>query len=278
MARELTILKVALGERLTRTGRRRTPEPMVMDEEEGVAAFDSEDPVLQLPVYRFNAEALSRLLPAGGRVLDLGSGTGRLLADLARSRPDVHIVGTDLADTMLARGREMLRAEGLAERIELHEADMTALPDALVREVDVISCMWALHHLPDESLLRRALEQIAAVRSATGCAVWLFDFARMRSDRSMPALIALSSGASQRLVADGIASERAAWSASEIRAALDECGLGDLEGGSTRVLGHLQAYWAHGSADAHDRHWAPSPLSGPAKRVHRSLRATLPMP
>src|SRR5688572_231566 len=98
---------------------------MVMDEPEGVAAFHVADPVLQLPVYHFNASALSALAPAGAHVLDLGSGSGRLLAHLAACRPDLTITGTDLAETMLDTGRSLLEAEGLADRVTLRAADMT---------------------------------------------------------------------------------------------------------------------------------------------------------
>ena len=93
-----------------------------MDDPTSVAAFHTADPVLQLPMYRFNALAMSSLLPEGGRVLDLGCGSGRLLAHLATARSDVSAVGTDLADNMLAAGRASLQDEGLAE-------NSTSVPD-----------------------------------------------------------------------------------------------------------------------------------------------------
>ena len=64
---------------------------------------------------------MSRLLPEEGVALDLGSGSGQLLANLARARPDVRAIGTDLAESMLETGHELLRQAGLADRIELRQ-------------------------------------------------------------------------------------------------------------------------------------------------------------
>jgi SAM-dependent methyltransferase len=176
-------------ERMSRAQRPRVPEPMVMDDPASVAAFHAADPVLQLPMYRFNALAMSALLPDRGRILDLGSGSGRLLSRLAAARPDVHAVGTDLADNMLTAGRASLRDDGLADRVELRKADITRLPPELPPEIDLVSTAWALHHLPTEAHLHRCLAEIARIRETTGCAVWVFDFrtasspGHLRSDR-----------------------------------------------------------------------------------------------
>jgi hypothetical protein len=70
-------------------------------------------------------------------------------------------------------------------------------------------------------------------------------------------------GVAPRLYEDGLASERAAWSADELAAMLREAGLGDLTGGAERRIGHLQA-WAsavpRSDAGAHGRRWGAGPL------------------
>ncbi len=276
---EARLAMQVLRERMTRAERPRTPEPMVMDDETSVAAFHTANTVYQLPVYRVNAEAMSRLLPEEGVVLDLGSGSAQLLAHLARARPDVSAIGTDLAESMLETGRGLLREAGLAGRVELVQADMTELAVELPERIDLISTVWALHHLPTQENLERCLAQIARIRGRTGCAVWIFDFARLRRDETIHALIALSQDAPERLREDGFASIRAAWSEPELRMAMAEAGLGDLRGGRERIIGHVQAYYAEARdarPSAHVRRWNSEELPRETRRLARRLRAGLP--
>ena len=268
-------------ERLSRAQRPRVPEPMVMDDPIAVEAFHSADPIAQLPIYRFNALAMSSLLPEGGVVLDLGSGSGRLLAHLAEARSDIRAVGTDLADAMLAAGSEWLHEAGLADRVDLRKADITELEPGLGSNVDLVSTVWALHHLPSEPHLRRCLAEMARIRKATGCAVWVFDFARLHRDATFPAVAGLSRRTPDRLREDGIASERAAWLRRDLRDALDDAGLGDLRGGPDRRLGLLQAYFAprrDGKPAAHRKRWSAPPLPRAAQLVFRLVCGGVPRP
>lgn len=64
----------------------------------------------QIPLYlsnRVTAEALGQLLPAatGGCLIDLGGGTGALLARLADARPDMDFTGVELAPLPWLIGR-----------------------------------------------------------------------------------------------------------------------------------------------------------------------------
>jgi tRNA (cmo5U34)-methyltransferase len=79
------------------------------------------------------------------RVLDLGTGDGRLLTLLAADRPDMRGVGVDFSEVMLATARERLPAEG---RMELVVHDLGQPLPALGRFDAVVSSM-AIHHLED---------------------------------------------------------------------------------------------------------------------------------
>jgi tRNA (cmo5U34)-methyltransferase len=220
---------------------------MVMNDPESVAQFHAGGgsmPGMQA-VYDFGARALDALLPLGGRLLDLGVGSGRSLSAVMRRRPDLEATAVDLAPNMLATARELFAAEGLDGRVELVQADITALPDQLSKGAwDAVSCMWTLHQLPDFDVLRAALHQIAAVRRDSRAAVWISDFQRLRDPSAFPAMLhCLEPSTPAVLRQDGIASEAAAFNRAEVSAELAAAGLDSMHAGYSRPLPYLQAYW-----------------------------------
>jgi tRNA (cmo5U34)-methyltransferase len=93
------------------------------------------------------AELLECLSGSTARVLDLGSGNGRLLALVKLTCPDAEAVALDFSDTML---RE-LRARFAADRkvtVLAHDLD-NPLPDSL-GAFDAIVSSFAVHHLRHE--------------------------------------------------------------------------------------------------------------------------------
>jgi tRNA (cmo5U34)-methyltransferase len=80
------------------------------------------------------------------RVLDLGTGDGRLLALLQVDRPKMHGVGLDFSELMLARGRERFLDD---ERIELIQHDL-AEPLPTLGRFDAVVSSFAIHHLEHE--------------------------------------------------------------------------------------------------------------------------------
>jgi demethylmenaquinone methyltransferase/2-methoxy-6-polyprenyl-1,4-benzoquinol methylase len=63
-------------------------------------------------VWRRRA-ALAAALPEGGVALDIGTGTGDLTLELARSAPGALVIGLDFAGPMLTRAPGKARQEGL---------------------------------------------------------------------------------------------------------------------------------------------------------------------
>jgi demethylmenaquinone methyltransferase/2-methoxy-6-polyprenyl-1,4-benzoquinol methylase len=90
-------------------------------------------------VYDFLAEhseqpmreiALEMLAPAPGeRLLEIGFGTGHVLARLARAvGPAGKVFGIDISENMLAQARELLEREHLTDRVTLACGDAEELP------------------------------------------------------------------------------------------------------------------------------------------------------
>jgi tRNA (cmo5U34)-methyltransferase len=100
--------------------------------------------------YPRRAEGESVLLdhvPRGApRILDLGTGDGRLLALLQADRPRMLGVGLDFSELMLAAARERFAGD---ERIEIVEHDLGEPLPTLGRFDAVVSSM-AIHHLEHE--------------------------------------------------------------------------------------------------------------------------------
>ncbi len=88
-------------------------------------------------------------VPLGARrVLDLGTGNGRLLALLGRERSGMHGVGVDFSDVMLEAACGRFAGE---ERIELVKHDLALpLPLAELGRFDVVVSSFAIHHLEHE--------------------------------------------------------------------------------------------------------------------------------
>ncbi|WP_235435809.1 class I SAM-dependent methyltransferase [Mycobacterium sp. EPa45] len=261
---------IVARERLHPPGRQRIPEPMVMDDAESVAFFHAggeANPGMRA-VYDLCARALDAMLPQGGRLLDLGIGSGRALSAVLRRRPDVHAVGVDLAPNMLATARELFATEGLDGRVELVQADITALPESLAGAPwDAISCMWTLHQLPDADVLSAALRQIATVRRDSGAALWISDFARLRDPSACPAMLqCVDPDSPMGLRQDAIASEAAAFTREELSAALAVAGLDGLSSGHATPLPYLQAYWAFGEKGR------PAPAAKRVSQLHGQAR------
>jgi ubiquinone/menaquinone biosynthesis C-methylase UbiE len=258
----LSVLRLALRDRLARPGRPRVPEPMLMDDPEAVRAFHESAATVQMPAYEFSASMMSRLVPRGGNVLDLGSGSGQLAAHLATGRPDVRVTCVDLSQEMLATGRLMAAERDLEGRLSFVSGDITSLEDELVGTPDLVCCTYVVHQFPDRDTAVAALREIARIRDEHGSAVWIFDLERLRRPQTMATLFDTMWGPiDRRLREDALASEAAAWTMEEMRDMLAEAGLTELSCARDRTLRLFQSWWAPSRRPTSAPPWERPPIS-----------------
>ncbi|MFO0634850.1 MAG: class I SAM-dependent methyltransferase [Nannocystaceae bacterium] len=111
--------------------------------------------------------ALRRRLGRPLRVLDVGCGTGRTLAQLCRAMPDASLVGLDLSRFYLeVAQQEVERAGGRLQCIE-GNGEAIALPDA---SVDAVVSVFLFHELP-RNARRNVWRELARVLRPDGIAV-----------------------------------------------------------------------------------------------------------
>lgn len=91
--------------------------------------------------------ALLEFIPRGTRrILDLGTGDGRLLSLVRRQHPNTEAIALDFSPTMLAAARKRFAEESTVEVIQ-HNLD-EPLPS--LGWFDAVISSFAIHHLVDE--------------------------------------------------------------------------------------------------------------------------------
>jgi SAM-dependent methyltransferase len=94
---------------------------------------------------------LEHVPPRARRILDLGTGDGRMLAMLGADRPEMTGVGIDLSEPMLAAARERFTREAAVQILKHDLAE--PLPE--LGRFDAVVSSMAIHHLEHER--KRAL-------------------------------------------------------------------------------------------------------------------------
>jgi len=107
----------------------------------------------------------------GQRILDIGCGTGSLVALIAERHPEAEIVGLDPDPRALARARRKCDRAGATVALDLGYADALPYPDA---SFDRVLSSFMFHHLEAET--KRGTLSEAMRILAPGGALHLLDF------------------------------------------------------------------------------------------------------
>src|SRR5947209_9737804 len=105
----------------------RTLEPEVMDSAEEAHDYDAMDHVT---VNRIFVTDFLAAWDGRGPVLDVGTGTAQIPIELCRQHSETNVVGIDLAEEMLAVGRDNVRRGGFDKRLKLECCDAKRMPYA----------------------------------------------------------------------------------------------------------------------------------------------------
>ncbi|NLF05044.1 MAG: class I SAM-dependent methyltransferase, partial [Actinomycetales bacterium] len=109
--------------------------------------------------YRGIARDALALAPEGGHVLDVGTGPGQLVLELARARADVRVMGVDLEPSMVELAQRAVRTELGGRDVRVHVGDVAELP-LEASSVDVVVASMTAHHWPDMPAAVRELVRV----------------------------------------------------------------------------------------------------------------------
>lgn len=132
----------------------------VMERDQVAEAYARWAPVYDIvfgPVFRQGRRAAVRAAEAvGGRILEVGVGTGLSLADYGKG---VRVFGIDISEPMLDKARKRVESQHLTnvEALEVMDAEHLAAPDA---SFDVVVAQYVVTAIPNPE---RALDEFARV-------------------------------------------------------------------------------------------------------------------
>jgi ubiquinone/menaquinone biosynthesis C-methylase UbiE len=116
-------------------------------------------------------EIIAALRPAGtDQVLDIATGTGEPGLTIAASIPAGQVVGTDLAEGMLATAAARAKERGLAN-YRTQAADVCALPFPNAT-FDAVSCRMGFMFFPDMALAAKEIVRVLKPGGRFSTSVW----------------------------------------------------------------------------------------------------------
>lgn len=118
---------------------------------------------------RKTAKAVAKCQPKN--ILDLATGTADLAITLAKHNPKAHIVGMDISEKMLEKGKEKVKQQGFESQIELRLGDAASLPFG-DNSFDAVTVAFGVRNFENRT---RSLAEIHRVLKPNGM-VYILEF------------------------------------------------------------------------------------------------------
>lgn len=130
--------------------------------------YDLLNRMLSLGIDHYWRKQLSKALPARQQldILDIATGTGDVMLSLEKhaSRQIQSLLGMDLAEDMMAKGRVKVEKRGLSHKIRFKTGDGTQLPSQS-GQFDAVSIAFGIRNLPS---LEAGLQEMYRVLKPKG--------------------------------------------------------------------------------------------------------------
>ena len=126
-------------------------------------------------------------LPPNARVLELACGTGIITNWIAEKRPDLHVIGVDIAEPMLKIAKSKAHAKKLKNVHFIHSSALTLEPAHLnlgavattdSGMVDMVLCAYGYSSFSDQEM---ALAKTLALLKKSGCYIIVDTYLPSRS-------------------------------------------------------------------------------------------------
>lgn len=200
----------------------RVLEPEVMDSPEEARDYDAMD---HSTVNRLFVTDFLAIWPGGVPILDVGTGTGLIPIELCRRSPTAQVIAIDLAEHMLALGRENLRRAGLQNRLQLQRCDAKRMPYPPKSFAAVVSNS-IVHHIPEPGLVLAEMVRVLK----PGGEVFVRDLLRPADTTTLSQMVQTYAGESnahqQQMFADSL---HAALTLDEVRSLVRAVGFDPAE-------------------------------------------------
>jgi ubiquinone/menaquinone biosynthesis C-methylase UbiE len=143
----------------------RVLEPEVMESAEEALAYDELERLFGEILFEGFAESAVRMGTLTGKVLDVGTGPGRIAIRMAKLNPGFSIDAMDLSKNMLSLAERNAREQGVGDRVRFLLGDAKRIP-FLDHTFDLVVCHNMLHQLPDPVVTVREMNRVTKPHGA----------------------------------------------------------------------------------------------------------------